>query len=280
MKDYLFYFVICLVSVSCLPDPLPVNGIPGPDQTVVVGSQNLPNQFMVISVTESFNALDGGREDDYEELIQTLLVDSLELTVEVDDQLFVLQDTVPGVYFGADIPQIEGASYTLSFENPFNGLPVFASAELQPFVGFDSASIFIEVNEFDTLVNVSLQLDDPPGPNWYMVNVQLINEEFDFNVSPFTELFDDAGRDGELIDYDFRVFFRDYAEGDTVLVSMANISQEYYQFLDLRTTRRPFFGGLGEPINYPTNVENGLGYFHMHIPDVRLFLPGLGLVEQ
>lgn len=265
-----------LVLTSCLPEPLPVKDIPAPEKTVVVGSQIIPNQFLAVAVTENFSALEGGTDDSYEELLQSLLINGLELTIEVEDEFYDLTEfNQSGVYVGENVPQIPGSTYTLSFTNPINNLPVKASSELQSFVGFDSVDVFIEVNEFDTLVNVGLKVDDPVGPNWYMVNVQLVDEEFDFSVSPFTELFTDVGMDGTLIDYNFRVFFRDFAEGDTVLVSMANISQDYYDFLDLRTTRRPFSGGINEPINFPTNVENGLGFFHMHILDERMFLPEL-----
>lgn len=265
-------YLMAMLS-GCVPDPLPVDNVPVPENTVVVGSQILPEQFLAVAVTRNFNALDGGREDDYGELVASLLVNNLDLTVEVADEVYQLDNSAFGLYTGEDVPRLTGETYTLAFENPFNQELVRASAELLPFVGFDSVGIFVEINEFDSIVNVSMKLQDPPGPNWYMSTVQLINEEFDFNVSPFTELFTDEGQDGELMNYDYRVFFRDYAPGDTVLVSVANISQDYYDFLDLRGTRRPFVGSLGEPINYPTNVENGLGYFHMHIADTSMFLP-------
>lgn len=275
MKRSRLYIALVLTAlIGCVPDPLPVNNVPVPENTVVVGSQVVPEQFLTIAITENFDALDGGREDDYEQLFLSLLVDSLELSVEVLDETYDLENAAPGIYLGTDVPQYPGELYTLSFENPFNQQPVSATAELQSFVGFDSLGIFIEETEFDTLIHVGMKLQDPPGPNWYMSTVQLINEDFDFNVNPFTELFTDEGHEGELFEYEYLVFFRDYAEGDTVLVSVANISQEYYEFLDLLGTRRPFSGSLGEPINYPTNVENGLGYFHMHLPDVQVFLPG------
>lgn len=273
MRARMLHIALVILS-ACLPDPLPVDNVPIPENTVVIGSQNLPEQFLAIAITKNFNALDGGREDDYEVLIRSLLIDSLDISIEVMNESYDLINVDSGLYVGTDVPELPGEIYTLSFENPFNERPVEASAELMPYVGFDSLEVFIERSEFDTIVNVSLRLQDPPGPNWYMSNVQLINEDFSFNVNPFTELFTDEGFDGELLNYDYRVFFRDYAPGDTVLVTLANISQDYYDFLDLRGTRRPFVGSLGEPINYPANVDNGLGYFHMHIPDARVFLPG------
>ncbi len=276
MKNTPWSLFVVLLLLACEPEPLPVDGVPAPEKTVVIGSQNLPTEFIAISVTENFNALEGGTEDDFEELIQTLLLDGLDLSVEVADSSYTLNEiNQTGVYVANDVPEIVGEIYTLSFLNPFNDESVTASVELLPFIGFDSVNIYIEETPFDSLVNVVMRVEDPPGPNWYMINVQLINEDFDFNTRPFTELLTDSVSTGSMIDYEFRVFFRDYAPGDTVMVSMANISKGYYDFLELRGTRRGFVGSLGEPITYPTNVENGLGYFHMHIPDVRFFFPGL-----
>ena len=280
MRKVFWCCMILFIFSGCEPDPLPVDGVPLPEKTVVIGSQNLPAEFMAISVTENFNALDGGTQDDFEELVQELLLNGLDVSVEVADTAYTLTEIdETGVYVGSDVPQITGEIYTLNFVNPFNEEPVIASAELLPSIGFDSVNIYIEETPFDTLVNVVMRIEDPPGPNWYMMNVQLINEDFDFNTSPFTELLIDSIAEGSVIDYEFRVFFRDYSRGDTVLVSMANISEDYYNFLDLRGTRRGFVGSLGEPITFPSNVDNGLGYFHLHIPDVRVFLPGLQDIE-
>ena len=29
---------------------------------------------------------------------------------------------------------------------------------------------------------------------------------------------------------------------------------------------------IGEPLNYPTNVVGGRGYFNLYVPDVRFFI--------
>ncbi len=280
MKNILWSLSVLWIVSGCEPEPLPVDGVPAPEKTVVIGSQNLPAEFLAVSVTENFNALEGGTDDDFEELIQTLLLDGLDLSVEVANTVYPLTEiTQTGVYVANEVPEIVGETYTLSFLNPFNEESVVASAELLPSIGFDSVNIYFEETPFDTLVNVVMRVQDPPGTNWYMINVQLINDEFDFNTRPFTELLTDSIPEGSTIDHEFRVFFRDYTPGDTVLVSMANISESYYEFLELRGTRRGFVGSLGEPINYPSNVDNGLGYFHLHIPDVRIFLPDLQNID-
>lgn len=263
----------CILLVSCLPDPLPVDNVPVPEKTVVIGSQNIPDEFLAISLTQNFNALEGGTENEIDSLIQALAIDDLTITIEVAGENYALINAQFGIYLGTDIPEIPGEFYTLNFDNPFNQKPVVATSQLLPSVGFDTLGVRLEETPFDTLVNVDLTFTDPPGPNWYMFNVQLFNEEYDIQDIPFTELLEDSEFDGQTLDYSFRVFFRDYVDGDSIFVSMANINKEYYDFLELRNDQRfLLLDGLGEPINYPTNVENGLGFFHLHIPDVRVFV--------
>ncbi len=269
---FTLYIVVSLVLVGCLPEPLPVKNISLAEKTVVIGSQNVPGEFLAVSLTENFNAFFGGDESEIDLLLQELLIDSLEVEIEVAGDNYLLDNAEPGLYLGTDIPKITGELYTLNFVNPYNDYPVTATTPLLPAVRFDSIAVSIQETQFDTLVNVSLKLTDPTGPNWYMFNVQLFNEDFDKQETPFTELLDDSDFDSSEIEYDFVVFFRDYVEGDSIFVSMANISEDYYDFLTLRKEQRfLLLDGLGEPVNYPTNVENGFGFFHMHIRDVRIF---------
>jgi hypothetical protein len=83
-------------------------------------------------------------------------------------------------------------------------------------------------------------------------------------------LFDDEEFDGIGIKEMFRVFPRDYEPGDTIAVSISNISEPYYEFMKLRQDNRfNFIEYLSEPLNYPTNVKGGRGFFNLYKPDFR-----------
>ncbi|MGL4598052.1 MAG: DUF4249 family protein, partial [Bacteroidia bacterium] len=59
---------------------------------------------------------------------------------------------------------------------------------------------------------------------------------------------------------------------DTIAVTISNISKGYYEFLSAFKRSGSFVNQLsGEPINYPTNVENGYGYFIAHYPSISFF---------
>ncbi|MEQ8244101.1 DUF4249 family protein [Fulvivirga sp.] len=272
---YIVFFCASALLTACLPEPLPVNNVPVLENTVVVGSQELPDEFIAISLTKSFGALDAGPDSDIEALLDELLIDSVEMFIEVVGQNYQLQNLTNGFYLGTGIPEIVGEEYTLSFINPLNDKPVISKSNLLPFIGFDSLEVSLNETTFDTLININLWIEDPDQKNWYMVNVQTFNDDYDIQDRPYTELLDDIGFNGELYHHEFTIPFRDYEPGDTIFVSMANINEDYYQFLKLRKDQRfSLLDGLGEPINYPTNVENGLGFFHTHQPDIRIVLFG------
>ena len=54
---------------------------------------------------------------------------------------------------------------------------------------------------------------------------------------------------------------------------VARLRDEYYDFIDLRIDNRfSFVEYLSEPVNYPSNVVGGKGFFNLYIPDVETFI--------
>ena len=110
-----------------------------------------------------------------------------------------------------------------------------------------------------------------------MINVQEVEQEdlVDNLLNPraFTVLMDDAGFNGQTYSERFRVFPRDYQPGDTIAVSLSNIHEDYYEFMKLRIDNRfSIVEFVSEPVNYPSNVIGGKGYFNLYVPDVRFFV--------
>jgi len=93
------------------------------------------------------------------------------------------------------------------------------------------------------------------------------------NPRAYTRLIADDDFNGTSFGERFRVFPRDYHPGDSVAVSLSNISEEYYEFMKLRIDNRfSLVEFVSEPVNYPSNVAGGKGYFNLYIPDVRFFV--------
>ena len=267
--------LLLIFMSSCIPDPLPVDNLPQLEPKTVVFSQYIPDTSTALLLTKSLGALDASEDSDINDLLaQIALTDA---TAWISDG--IITDTLlsvgSGVYVTDDIDFQEGISYSLTINSESLG-EATASTTLLPLVSFDSVNASLYTTGFDSLAQVNFSITDPLGPNFYMVNVQPIRQ----NTNPaafldpqiFTYLFTDSTFDGQTYSDEFRVFFQDYSLGDTVLVSLGNISAEYYEFLELRVENRYNFNDFGtEPINYPSNVTNGYGFFNLYQADTRTF---------
>lgn len=260
-----------------MPDPLEVKNIPKVKPEIVVSSQILPNQGLLVFLTRTIGALDASNESDPEELLAQIAVTDAEVVVEGASGSYRLDSLRDGLYGGITIPFIVGEQYTLKVKSEWLG-EVQATTTVLPQITFESVEATLYYNNFnDTLAQISYRLRDPASANYYMINVQEVERE-DFvenliNPRAFTTLVDDKTFNGGMFEETFRVFPRDYQPGDTIAVSLSNISDEYYEFIRLRLDNRfSFVEFLGEPTNYPTNVIGGRGFFNLYVPDVRIFV--------
>ncbi len=275
VKYLLFTFL--LMVWSCLPDPLDVDGIPVVKPQIVVSTQIIPDQSLVVFLTKTFGALDASDDSDPQALLDQIAINDAAVTIMGPDGTYELQSLDNGVYGGLIIPFKAGEEYQLHVKSESLG-EVTATTTVKPIVSFDEIEAELYYNGFgDTLAQITYRMSDPIEKNWYMLNVQQIERdeliEDLLNPGSFTRLLDDE--DFEIQNYEetFRVFPRDFIPGDTIAVSLSNISAEYYDFIQLRIDNRfSFVEYLSEPVNYPSNVKGGKGFFNLYIPDVRFFV--------
>src|SRR5690606_5178275 len=182
-----------------------------------------------------------------------------------------------GVYATTFIDFSPGDEYRLHVVSETLG-EVTATTTVRPLITFDNIVAELYFNGYnDTLAQITYRINDPAEENWYMLNVQEVEREdivenF-LNPRAFTRLMDDKAFNGQLFQETFRVFPRDFSPGDTIAVTISNISKEYYDFMKLRLDNRyTFVEYLSEPVNYPTNVVGGRGFFNLYVPDVRTFV--------
>jgi hypothetical protein len=271
--------VIALGSIlfsSCIPDPLEVRGVPGMKPQIVVSSQILSDQSLVVLLTKSFGALDASDDSDPEELLDQLAINDALVIITSDQGIDTLNFIGNGVYGGLTTTLQSGQRYSLQVASPSMG-EVSASTLVKDQVQFEEIEADLIFNGFDdTLAQVTYKINDLPGRNFYMLNVQRIRQENLqeqlLNPRAFVRLITDEAFDGTEYSERFRVFPTDFSDGDTLAVYLSNISEEYYRFMKLRVDNRfSFVEFLGEPINYPSNVTGGKGFFNLYIPDVRIF---------
>jgi hypothetical protein len=270
------FTVVAVLATACLPDPLDVHNIPQVQPKIVVSSQMIPGQGVVVLLTKSIGALEANDNSDPQALLDQIIVADAAVSIQGDGNTYQLQYTGNGVYGSIAIPLSVGQSYTLKVNSPTVG-SVEATTVVKPLIQFRSVEANLYYIGRDTLAEVSYSIADPSGKNWYMLNAQHFTardiQERILNPWITTKLLDDASFEGGVKQDAFKVLFDEVEPGDTLTVFLSNINKDYYDFMKIREdTRFGLVDFLGEPINYPTNVEGGLGFFNLYIPDARVFI--------
>lgn len=273
-------FILSLFS-ACRPEPLNID-IPQLEPKIVVASQIVPPDALLISLSKSFSALTDIEDDSTGEALNQLLIRGASVSLEYDGNQDSLIEVENGFYLALGIDALEGRTYRLTIKDT-SGLEATAQATFMPSMNFDSIVPSITRAE-DTLVEIGYSLRDLPGDNWYMVNFYSNrgDEDSTFNVGSIlgggnvngflgTDLIsdDEFAPDGT---YRSSATFFGLQDTNVIAVSVSNISEEYYNYLVLRERAGNIFSQIvSEPINYPTNVEGGLGFFTLHFPSFEFF---------
>lgn len=269
-------FCVALFLSSCLPDPLEVEGIPVVTPTIVVSSQIVPEESVVILLTKSFGALDASEDSDPQTLLDQIAVTDALVLVEHGGITDTLGHLGNGIYGGVDVELVPGIDYNLRVTSVSLGT-VTATTQVKPQVQFTDVEAILYPDSFDdTLAQVTYSFRDPaPENNWYMINaIKVERDDLEENLldpRDFVLLRDDALFNGGAYTETFRIFPREFSEGDTLALYLSNVSEEYYDFLQMRIDNRlNLVEFISEPLNYPTNVKGGLGFFNLNLPDVRI----------
>jgi len=276
LTKYCSAFLLLLLW-RCVPEPLDVDGLPVVKPQIVISSQIIPDKSLLVLLTKTFGALEASDDSDPEELLKQIAVDDALVTLSGPDGTYELEFLDNGLYGGMPISFDEGEEYTLHVVSESLG-DVSATTTVKPMISFDEIKADLVLNGYDdTLAQITYRISDAIEKNWYMVNVQEVERTdiVDNLINPraFTRLFEDSEFNGETYQETFRVFPRDFIPGDTIAVSLSNISKEYYDFMRLRLDNRyTFVEYLSEPVNYPSNVKGGKGFFNLYVPDFRMFV--------
>ena len=140
----------------------------------------------------------------------------------------------------------------------------------------------LHIEEGDTTIDIYLKFKDIPNQsNFYVLSVYSRNSNkggLDVNAFfkngsnniEYQELIDDKDQNGDMIERSFNL--SSISTDDSLMVLLSNISEGYFSFLESRErSGNPLSEITNEPVNYPSNVNRGLGYFNTHYPSIRFF---------
>ncbi|MCI4669853.1 MAG: DUF4249 domain-containing protein [Bacteroidia bacterium] len=291
MKKYIILLLPIIFLSACIPDPVEIE-IPQAETRLVLASQLLFNQGVLVQVSKSFNALtetptNGDTVE--QDFLDLLLVDSARVVLEGPNIQDTLLNLEQGFYLNLGTELLENEIYRLSVFDSATGLSVFAQTEVLERAEFNSVayrfreqSIDFQDTVFkDTSFDLFISFDDLEGDNYYMLNLYRISQDgspqpaenlFTLNQGQPTFTFTDALLSGETF-FD-TLSYSGIGFGDTVGVALSHISKEYYEFLNARQRSGSsiFAALLGEPVNYPSNVEGGYGFFNLYFPSTEVIV--------
>ena len=276
---YIVYILIFFGLLSCLPEDLPITDIPQAESRITVSSIVYPGDSLAVIVTRSVSALDEVTNLDIQSMINKIAIQDANVFISSNSRNIKINEVYPGIYATSLSSLPQSTTYQLTVQTEDQRASVVAATEYLREVPFIDVSASAVKAAEDSLAEISFTLFDPAGtPNWYMVSVQPFSvPQFDFvpfaDEDVFTHLTSDNNRDGSLITESFTALdFGGYDIGDTILVSLANISKDYYEFLDARENDQIGVEFLYEPYNFPSNVTGGYGLFTLHKIDYRLVI--------
>ena len=288
IQNYLFGLVF-LTLFACSPENLLINVKPAESQ-IVVASQLFPGDFMVVFLTRSFSALEGNEDTLSADFLEKIIVDDALVTITYLDRIDTLEqiDDTPGIYLSDTTGDIAFSDIRLEVFDPLTNQTVAATTTALPQLLPDSIAYLEEIVDEDTSYQFYYSFFDPAETNnWYIVNI--------FDPGRFANIVENdplgllgGGRDGnfheavisdQTIDenfYERTLNLQNPRKSDTLAFYFSNISEGYFRFLDARQRTGGIIASLtSEPVNLPTNVEGGLGYFNAQLPSISIVTKSL-----
>ncbi|MCX6181591.1 MAG: DUF4249 domain-containing protein [Bacteroidetes bacterium] len=285
-KIYILIFSLVLMLCACRPKPLDI-AVQPQSPKLIIASQIIPSNVMAVLVTRSFSVLEEGTfvegtSEISPGFIDKIIVQDALVTVSYDgiiDTLYSV-DTIPGVYVSAKILQVPHQNYVLHVYDPKSDESVSASAQMLSAVKIDT---IYPIGKTDSTVSLKFRFTDLPGQNWYLFNVYKASKQsgvanLDVNTTPFavgenqllqSQLITDLVYNKNLIEITTTV--PGVYPTDTIGITFANITEGHFLFLSAQSGTGDLFGQFfHEPVNIPTNVINGFGYFSAYDPDVKI----------
>jgi hypothetical protein len=284
-RNLLLALSLSSVLYSCQPKPLDIEVKQGPSM-LTVSSAAVDNQTVVVSATYSINSL-LGLEDSLKGKkklpADMLLKDAVITLTGNNDQVDTLQYITPGLYGNRTLKLEPGANYTLNIHQAGKGLIGTAKTTYFPAPSVKLLRPEVRRSNEDTTVLLNLQLTDVAHEDYFFVsyysssNVQqhgpinydnLEESIASYNPRRLVLLSGADMRGGEII----KTFTIDGKPTDDLLVHIGKIDKAYYDYLVAYKKAGAYINQLtGEPINLPTNVVKGLGFFSLSTPVRSVF---------
>lgn len=279
MNIYLKYSYIILLTMtalfSCRPKSIDLE-VQSAEPKLVAFTQVIPDNIMIVTLTKSFSALDNP-----ETSMANILVSGATVKITSNNVTYDFYELNPGVYASYSVAAFE-VGQTFDLFAAANGDTITSTSSMLEKATFSSITPSVEKLAMDTNIFLDFSFNDFPNiPNWYLINVykKAPNTGQTFDVS---SLFNNGSnyliKSMLVSDKEFNGTYQRNLElentkwNDSIVVTLSNISEKYFDFLGYSMGNGGVFSQMNiEPLNYPTNIVNGYGFFNTNIPDVHFY---------
>jgi|GEM_PF-2426860 len=280
-KMILLIFMLSWFLTSCSIENLPISVEPA-DPQIAVSSLIGPSETMFVTLSRSFSALSAEDVNDLsQDALNRLLLDNAFVTLEYAGLIDTLESVfdIQGLY-GTHLQRFEDFQLMkLTVFDSTTSETISAESLLLPQVEVGSLVVSRRDTSLNFLTDFSYNILDPIGENFYVVQAyqftdpdttQIDSTQNDVFFSDggfliYEQLLTDRGAENGVIRKDDVIEFT--SSIDSALVVITNVSEGYYNFLEARKRSGGILSSLAnEPVNHPSNIENGVGYFSAHRP--------------
>ena len=275
-----------ILLAGCRPKPLDID-VPQTGGTLAISSACIDDHTVYLSAGYSVQSLarildttalkDGGG------IPREMLVDSAIVTIRAEGALpDTLQMIAPGLFGSRKLRLVPGTRYTLFALDRKKGQTITAVTTYFPRAGIDSLVPELRPGSRDTIVRLQLRLRNAtPGSQYFISyntpeHMRQNGAKLPYSTSA---LYSFAPKQIELITaktvgadgiFECAVPVK-AAVRDTLFVQLGQIDGAYSDYLAAYKRSGALINQLsGEPINLPTNILKGFGYFSLYEPAIRV----------
>ena len=268
---------------SCRPKPLQIDIVQSPP-VLVVSSATTDQHTVLVSAAYSINSLLSLNDTvNGADLPAGMLMENAVVTLAASGrQPDTLQHITKGLYANRSLELQAGTVYNLDIYRPDKGLIVTAAATYFPAPDIDTMQVKVNRNTSDTTVLLTVKLGSVTRGDYYFISYHSSVRERKGGTSPdampatlasfsprqLTLLSGEEMQQGRII----RDIPLTCKGNDTLLVHAAKIDKAYYDYLAAYKKSGALINQLtGEPINLPSNIVKGLGFFTLSVPVRTVF---------
>lgn len=287
MKNYIILFITSIIFFSCQTEPVDVE-IPQSPERLVVATQYTDNGVLVLGLSRTFNVLKDVKieaTDSSLTIPEELLIAGAEVFIHFNNQQIRLEQLQNGVYYTDQLPELMNEDYFLEIHTTDKNQSISAKTRMQPQAKFDTVTLnkntgasnqyrlhysFSDSSEFSqkqyyvvSYVAKSKHNQSSQSGNYLeRIAQSILQPNSNFELYSSDQFINGKISATKLLNADIR---------DTMVVTIANIHQDYYEFLKTFKKAKKLVNQLkGEPINLPSNIVNGYGFFSLAPPDIKL----------